>query len=249
MSFSDIQHAFMAHIRDPESNPCPNDIEDRRMAIYRGLFFNNIEGFLASAFPVLKSLYHEEAWLALVRRFFAEHQANSPYFLEISQEFLEYLATGYEPLATDPPFMLELAHYEWLELDVATRFAEDDERPLEQGECGEAGLQFSNTASLVGYRYPVQQISPDYRPEEASGEGQHFIVVYQDADKEVQFLAVNAMTALMLQTIQSSPGITLNALVKVLSTHLPQFSAEQLEQGARATVTSLAERRILVTKK
>lgn len=38
MSFIDVQNEFMAHIREPNKQPCPTDVEDRRMAIYRDLF-------------------------------------------------------------------------------------------------------------------------------------------------------------------------------------------------------------------
>ena len=48
MSFIDIQNEFMAHIRKPNTNPCPADVEDRRMAIYRELFFNNIKRLFQS---------------------------------------------------------------------------------------------------------------------------------------------------------------------------------------------------------
>ncbi|HKX55116.1 MAG TPA: putative DNA-binding domain-containing protein, partial [Xanthomonadales bacterium] len=34
--------AFAAHIRNPAVAPAPADVEDRRMQIYRDLFFNNI---------------------------------------------------------------------------------------------------------------------------------------------------------------------------------------------------------------
>ena len=40
--FRDIQYAFAKHIRDPQNNPAPTDAEDRRMAVYRELFFNNL---------------------------------------------------------------------------------------------------------------------------------------------------------------------------------------------------------------
>ncbi len=55
MSFIEIQNEFMAHIRKPSQNKKPQGIEDRRMAIYRDLFFNNIVGFISSGFPVLKT--------------------------------------------------------------------------------------------------------------------------------------------------------------------------------------------------
>lgn len=88
MSFVETQQAFMAYIRDPDNQPAPSGIESRRLKIYQELFFNNIEGFVSSAFPVLKSLYPATQWLALVRQFFVKHHCKSPYFLEISQEFL-----------------------------------------------------------------------------------------------------------------------------------------------------------------
>jgi len=33
--FMRTQYAFAAHIRDPQHQPAPADIEDRRIAIYR----------------------------------------------------------------------------------------------------------------------------------------------------------------------------------------------------------------------
>ena len=57
--FIEVQQQFMAHIRDPAHNAKPADVEERRMAIYRDLFFNNVDGFVSSAFPVLKSLYKD----------------------------------------------------------------------------------------------------------------------------------------------------------------------------------------------
>ena len=52
----------------------------------------------------------------MVRDFFSQHKSHSPYFLEISQEFLAYLQNERTPQPEDPAGMLELAHYEWVEL-------------------------------------------------------------------------------------------------------------------------------------
>ena len=89
--FRDTQLQFAAHIRHPEQNPPPPDIEDRRLAIYRDLFYNNIQSFLASGFPVLKSILEQAHWHSMVRDFIYRHQSHSPYFLKISEEFLSYL--------------------------------------------------------------------------------------------------------------------------------------------------------------
>tara|TARA_R100000656_G_scaffold95627_2_gene69434 strand:- start:1541 stop:2014 length:474 start_codon:yes stop_codon:yes gene_type:complete len=120
-TFQRTQYAFAAHLRDPDANPAPPDIEDRRMKIYRELVYNNIESFIATGFPVLRQLIADQHWHALVRDFVSRHCSHSPYFLEISHEFLKYLQEERQFLVSDPPFMLELAHYEWVELalDVA----------------------------------------------------------------------------------------------------------------------------------
>lgn len=54
--FKQLQAQFAGHIRDPQV-PVIDGIEDRRMQIYRDLFFNNVEGFTASAFPLPSGLW------------------------------------------------------------------------------------------------------------------------------------------------------------------------------------------------
>ena len=61
-AFQRVQYRFAAHLRDPKRNPAPRGIEPRRMKIYRELFYNNVEGFLANAFPVLRRITPDARW-------------------------------------------------------------------------------------------------------------------------------------------------------------------------------------------
>ena len=54
--FQQVQQAFTRHMRDPANAPAPAGVEDRRMAIYRDLLFNNVQTFLAGCFPVLRKI-------------------------------------------------------------------------------------------------------------------------------------------------------------------------------------------------
>ena len=56
MNFQEAQRHFAAHIRNPDLNSAPSGIEDRRMSIYRELFYNNVESFISNGFPVLRSI-------------------------------------------------------------------------------------------------------------------------------------------------------------------------------------------------
>ena len=117
--FQAKQYAFAAHIRDPEHRPAPEGIEDRRMAIYTKLFFNNLRSLLATFFPVLRKLHDDDHWARFIRGFMQQHTAKTPYFLQLPEEFLDFLRNEYEPQDDDHPFLTELAHYEYIELALS----------------------------------------------------------------------------------------------------------------------------------
>ena len=118
VDFKSKQHEFAAYIRDPENNPVPADVKEQRMDMYRELFFNNIEGFLSGNFPVLRKILNDRQWFALAQDFFAKHPCKTPYFSQIPEEFLDYLQNERDS-SEDLPFMLELAHYEWVEMALS----------------------------------------------------------------------------------------------------------------------------------
>ena len=189
------------YLRDPQGQPAPEGVEPRRLKIYQDLVYNNIEGFICGGFPVLRSLYNDEDWHDLVRRFIDKHRCHTPYFLEISQEFLRFLMEDFEPRACDPPFLTELAHYEWVELalDVA-----ELEVPVDEGdsETLQAILQLSPLAWLLSYRFPVHLIGPRFTPE--SAEQPCYLVVYRNRADKVCFLALSAATARLLELVRDN---------------------------------------------
>jgi len=202
--FIETQYKFAAHIRDPNKNPKPDDVEDRRMAIYRDLFFNNVAGFLESSFPVLKLVIDDidkNYWNTLARSFYSTHRCQSPLFLEISKEFLQYLEHEHKKTELDPAFMYELAHYEWVEL--ALSIAEDtlDYTKIDpNGDLLKKSPVISPVAWPLAYHFPVHQIGPHFQPKEP-GAQTTFLVVYRDRKDQIGFLEINAVTARLLELI------------------------------------------------
>ncbi len=232
----------MRHIRDPERHQFDGGIEERRLKIYRELFFNNILGFLQNGFPVLHEVIGEQNMQRLARGFFAEHDCRSPYFVEISKEFVEYLANEYERQDQDPVFLAELAHYEWMELDVSTRKDSIDDRVWreQQVNC----VSFSPLASLVSYPFPVHQIRADFMPEEPAEPT--YLVIFRQTDDEVKFIVVTPATALLLNIVEQYPSITVSSLIEHMSQAMPQISAEQLTKSLGDTMTQLLSQQILL---
>ena len=152
--FQQKQYAFAAHIRDPDHNPAPTDVEDRRMAIYRELFFNNLMNLLSSTFPVLKKIHTKDKWRQLIREFMIHHQAETPYFLEVPQEFLKFLQSTYQGVEDDFPFLLELAHYEWVELELSVSEAENDLQQIDPAGDLVSGVPVkSKLAYVIEYQH------------------------------------------------------------------------------------------------
>jgi hypothetical protein len=211
------QIEFAAHIRDPENQPRPADVEERRMAIYRDLFYNNIESLLAGNFPVLHELLADDHWHALIRDFFIQHRAHTPYFPEIAQEFLDYLQNERDAEPRDPPFLLELAHYEWVELAVA--ISEESADPISVDPNGDlmTGIPLvSPLAWNLSYRFPVHRIGPKYQPD-LPGEELTHLVVYRTRGEDVEFLEINAVTQRLLQLLQENTDWTgLDAVERIV---------------------------------
>jgi hypothetical protein len=171
------QSRFAAHIRNPDKSAAPADVEDRRMAIYRDLFFNNIRKFLSTNFPVLRQLYSDGDWDILVRDFFTEHRCRTPLFPELPREFLQYLQEVRQTREGDPPFMLELAHYEWAELALSLDQHEFSNVAADpEGDLLDGIPVLSPLAWPLSYRFPVHRIRPDYQPAEAPAKATHLLV-------------------------------------------------------------------------
>ena len=117
LEFQRYQLEFTAHIRNPKANKKPAQVNDARMAVYREIVFTNILNSVTTCFPVCVQILGDFAWEKLVRQFFAKHQATSPIFREIPQQFLQFLNT----VGNLPAYFQQLAHYEWVELAINTQ--------------------------------------------------------------------------------------------------------------------------------
>ncbi len=213
--FVKVQQGFADHIKNPQKIKRPEDVDERHMSIYRDLFFNNVMGFLDGAFPVLAEIMGKERWRQLGREFFSNHKSISPYFLQISEEFLAYLETEYLSQVNDPDYIYELAHYEWLELYV------DVSPSVEQtyNRSGDPLLEVPVLSAVVEgflYQFPVHTISlanPDVELAPSA------LIVYRAIDDSVGFVESNSLTLQMLALLKQGCSTGREVIYEVLAQH------------------------------
>ena len=226
--FQDTQYAFAAHIRDPENTVAPSGIEDRRMAIYRSLFFNNLYNLLGTFFPVLRKISSDEKWRHLIREFMKIHRAKTPYFLELPEEFLEFLQNEYQPLDDDYPFLKELAHYEFVELALRVSPNENDLAGVDPNGDLLTGVPVKSVLSWAfAYQFPVHRISKDFLPTDPT-EQPTYLTVYRGSDDKVRFLEMNPVTAALLDAVENNhAALSGDELLRELATtiHYPNVDA------------------------
>ena len=227
-----LQYQFTAHMRDPRNRPAPAGIEDRRMGIYRDLIFCNVEQFVSSNFPVMRTLYDDADWQALVRDFLREHQCHTPLFPEFAREFMRYLEFRQQQQRDDAPFLLELAHYEWAELALSLDENDIGAVPHEpHGDPVDAIPVLSPLVCVLAYRFPVHRIGPDFRPAEP-GEQPSVLLLVRGRDDRVCFHEINALSALLIERLQQNSELTgRQCLEELLAAHGSPGDAGLLAAG------------------
>jgi hypothetical protein len=239
--FERAQRHLADHLRDPQRAP-PEGLEDRRLQIYRDLLFNNVAGLLAGNFPVIRQLLPNDDWNALVRAYYRDHAAHTPYFHQIAQEFIAFLTAHPEAWARYP-FLLELAHYEWLELAL-----DIDPQELEVGTAGagdwmQQPIVVSRVAQLAGYRFPVHLIRPEFQPMTPPDQPT-WLLVYRNRSDKVQFQALTPLAALLWQVLSEAPRSGAQAL-DALRQQVPGLT---LDEAALTQQLNAWEERGLVTR-
>lgn len=243
---ADLQHRFAAHIRDPQHSALPEGVEDRRMGIYRDLFFNNLRSMLGANFPVLHKVLGAERWGSIIRDFMIRHRAHTPLFPELPREFLQYLQDVRGPREDDPPFLLELAHYEWAELAVALDPVDINAIAVNPtGDLLSGVPVLSPVAWQLSYHYPVQHIRPDFQPKQPGDQPSH-LLIYRRRDDQVGFMQLQPVSARLFHLLKENPDADGLSVLHLIAAELKLSDPTPVVDQGRQQLEQWRERDIIL---
>jgi hypothetical protein len=186
---------------------------------------------------------NDRQWFELGQDFFARHVSQAPYFSQIPEEFLDYLQNERDS-STDFGFMLELAHYEWVEmaLSIAKETVPANHQNLD--DLKNQRIRLSPLAWPLAYQYPVQKISPAFLPETAP-EPATFLVVYRNPEDEVNFIEITPITYRLLQIIQEHEGALAADCLKQVAEESKHPNPDMIMAGGLQILKELAEKTVI----
>jgi hypothetical protein len=254
ITLPNLQSGFTEFLRDPSNTPMPEGVPAERMRVYQDLVFRNIRTLLTSNFPVLAQIASDTGdWDALARGFIRDHRAQTPHFPLLAAEFLEYL----EELSSNPdnldaqillryPFARELAHYEWVDLDV--EIASSPNLPEGTGEITPTDvLSLNPTAHVLAFNWPVHQIGPGFLPSQVP-DTPTFLVVFQNRHAQSEFAVLAPMTALMLENLQQRSSCSAAEHIGILAGQYGNLVPADLTAGVLTIVEQLRDQGLVIVQ-
>lgn len=231
LGFQKIQRQMVDAIRHPNKQIEVPGIEKKRLSVYHRLIFNGFEDSLARVYPITKRCVGEN-WISVVEHFLATHNCEVRLTAQIAEEFLSYLESSNVHEAVSGSLWKQLAHYEWVELDLWVRAGDLPlaNRVKSSEEFANAQVVLNTRMWLLAYEYPVHEASVETMPLDAAPT---FLVVYRSPEERVEFLKLNPLSYRLLSMLQYSEAETFSSIVAELSVEINESQALVLEEGAK----------------
>jgi len=238
-----LQKRFADHIRDPGNNPAPDGIEDRRLAIYRRLFLNNISSLFGKNFPIARKTVPDEQWRAMIRDFMVEHRPTTPLFPEIGREFVRFLADHPEHYP-EWPWLAEICHWQFLATSVRNDEAEPAEVSADPDGDLLAGHPVVNpTLRLAQYQWPVHRIRANKPPAEPEPV---VLAIFRKPDDRIGRMQINAVTGRLIELLQENSGTSGRVYLERLAGEIGHADPAAMVEHGEQILASLVRKSALL---
>jgi len=244
-AFQSAQRALARHLRNPSEYPAPA-LPEERLAIYRYAVRHNIAEFLVNNYPRLKDAMTADVWNRLVDDYLAHHAAHTAAFARLPGEFLKFLHSR-RKRTDEPPFLEELAHFEWLENHLCC-----DERVLpEPSTCDREGdllrdeIIVNPVHALVTYQFPVHVIDDTFRPHETPAHPTH-LVAFRDWSFGFGVLDLNPLSRELFEAVSAPQSAPAGQILVDFAHRLGHASADAVIQGGTEILGRMRTRQLIL---
>lgn len=202
--------------------------DQERLLHYRNLIYNIINGALESAYPITVNVLSEEHWKAIVTDFVTHHKCQNPQLLKMPFELIGFVEQQQYASLFEIPFLLDLLVFEWAEMEIHDMPDVDEEHCKSDGDVIHDSLVYSPYFKIIAMTYPIHLLKTHNIAEHKGG---YYVLVYRDADCEVNYLQLNQFSYLLLSEMIVTDSGLLKVLMPLLKNHTPEFQTSILDEA------------------
>jgi len=203
--------SYQAELRDllfasdpPEAAFAALGTDPARWKVYRRMVRSRLAESIEHAFERLVGVVGADTFREIIGKFLADAPPRSHYLRDVPGEFLDFFEKNRNAVTRAyalPAFALDLARYEWAELETAYSFEEAS--ALRVGPLDMQGVAVLSPAHrLVDLAYPVHRIETG-GPDQAMEAEPFSLCLYRHAKThEVAVLELTPVTAAMLSLME-----------------------------------------------
>ena len=189
------QQRFAQAIREGEA---ADGLPQERLNVYIRLIRNNIHSFIDRCYTETPQYLDSGEWGRLKEGFIRDARAQTPYFQEIADEFLQYCQSL--PLSDD---LLALMDFEHTQLLAEVAQTDSQASPADSDDLA---YTLSPAAFVRRYQYDV---TDELQAAETA------VLVWRDKEDDVMYQTLDDFDALLLETLADTPA-SLNGLQAML---------------------------------
>jgi hypothetical protein len=233
--------AFLGRYELSDADRAALQSDFERLLVYRRLVRGTLQGAVALAIPRtmarLGAVFDE-----YFDRFLAERGPRTHYLRDVTTELLDFCAPLWRDDTRVPPWALDLARHEALEIVVSS--LREAVTPRALGELAlERGLCFVEAARVARYGFAVHRLASDEADRTPPEPGPTALFVYRDPAHDVRYLELSPLAAALLERLLRGETLRESLLLACAETDTEPGAA--LEGTARL-LADLSERGALL---
>jgi len=235
-----VQHQMATYCKTGEATQILGAKQDR-LHNYRRLIYNIIDDAIENAYPIARNIIPSEQWQEMVDTFIAEHKCQHPQIMHMPGEFIEFTEKHRYAEKFNIPFLHDLLHFEWAEVEVHTMKDQVIPDFLEDGNFLTEQLIFSPYIQIIELEYPIHRLKTASMEDE---KGEYYLLVYRQESGTVQYVELNQLTAYLLHSILQNE-CTLNEVISPLIENTDENTASNFTANALQFLENLVNMGIL----
>ena len=228
---------FAHKVKQPASlSSMPFDQD--KSELYHSLVVGSISSVISPCFPVLTSILSEQQWQIIVKEFLTKYQHDTYLYNRLAYDMVKFLQ---QHNITEYPFSAELAHYEWIELEISLIDEQPENMPDLSNSLLTTSFQLSNLARILNYQYDVENICQEYIPSKPLSS---YLIVYK-LNNAINFSKISEINFQIL-TYMLNQQVTSQEVIQALCAMHGSIDKNILQNQVEEMLHKLLVKKIII---